>query len=143
MKATVESWMTRNPYTVGPQDSADVALRYMLESAFRHLPVLDETSQLVGILSLDDLRAGLPMRISLRAAPSSEELQVAQAHQVLEFMTVDPVQVAPEASLEQAVTELAVRRIGSLPVVRSGELVGIFTETDAMRALLSLLRERR
>lgn len=50
----IQSWMTHQPKTVGPDEDTDVALRFMLDSGFRHLPVV-EGGKLVGVVSMRDL----------------------------------------------------------------------------------------
>jgi CBS domain-containing protein len=59
----VTHWMTRQPATVGPNDSSDDALHKMLEGGFRHLPVV-EGGRVVGMLSIRDVS---------RAAASQQE----------------------------------------------------------------------
>lgn len=53
---TVEQWMTRDPFTIGPSTSVAEARDAMLDRGFRHLPVVDEDGVL-GIVSLRDLTA--------------------------------------------------------------------------------------
>jgi acetoin utilization protein AcuB len=57
-------------------------------------------------------------------------------------MTADPVTVSPETTIEEAASVMLVKRIGCLPVVHNGGLVGIITSTDLLRALLDILRVR-
>jgi acetoin utilization protein AcuB len=57
-------------------------------------------------------------------------------------MTADPVTVVPGTSIEEAASLVLVKRIGCLPVVENGGLVGIITTTDLLRALLDIARVR-
>jgi len=50
----IDHWMTKNPTTIGPDDSTDQALDIMLKGGFRHLPVLED-ERVVGIVSIRDL----------------------------------------------------------------------------------------
>ena len=144
MKREVSQWMTSSPVSIGPGESARDALLMMVERAIRHLPVVDERRRVIGVLTLDDLRAALPFPVSLRAYPSPEEREEAEDYTVAELMTYAPVTVTPETPLERAARELSVRRVGCLPVVSAeGELVAIFTEIDALRALVWLLAHER
>src|SRR5437763_7706858 len=52
----ISHWMTRNPTTIGPDDSTDDALDIMLKGGFRHLPVVEE-DRVVGVISIRDLSA--------------------------------------------------------------------------------------
>jgi acetoin utilization protein AcuB len=137
----VQSWMTREPRTVGPETSALEALELMIEGGFRHLPVVTGRGALAGIVSIDDLRAALPFRVALRAPVSEPDRSAALEWAVGELMTYAPFSVRPDASLEQAARELVRRRIGCLPVVdESGALAGILSESDALTALATLLK---
>jgi len=136
----VQSWMSEMPETIGAEDSALQALERMIDGGFRHLPVVTTAGDLVGIVSLDDLRAALPFRVSLAAPPQAAERRVANEYTVGELMTYAPWTVRGETPLAEAARELVRRRVGCLPVVSpSGKVVGILTESDALTALASLL----
>ncbi len=138
----VETWMTRPPLTIGPEVSALEAIQQMVEAGTRHLSVVTPTDDLVGILSIDDLRAALPFEVTLRSRPSARDRVTAREYHVGELMTYGPRVVAPDVPLNRAVRELVQHHIGCLPVVdATAKLVGIFTESDALRALASLLEE--
>jgi CBS domain-containing protein len=51
-EARVRQWMTENPITTTLDTDVDEAARIMLENGFRHLPVLDESGQVAGVVSL-------------------------------------------------------------------------------------------
>jgi CBS domain-containing protein/RNA polymerase-binding transcription factor DksA len=137
---TLEQWMTRDPEVLGPDDSALEALERMTDGGFRHLPVVNERSGVIGIVSIDDLRAALPFDVALGTALSARGRATARHYRIAEVMTYLPCTAQRDTSLEQAVRELVGRRIGCLPVLDAhGALVGIFTESDALRALLELV----
>jgi acetoin utilization protein AcuB len=124
----VRDWMTRQPATVAPDSSIAAALGRMRSAEIRHLLVV-EADRLVGIVSHRDWR-----RVQARESPDGWESQV-----VARIMTEDPVTVAPETPVTVAARVLLERKIGCLPV-RDGEaIVGIFTTSDALDALLSAL----
>jgi CBS domain-containing protein len=136
--STLREWMTRDVNQLDPKASALEALELMIDRGIRHLPIVDRRGRLVGIVSIDDLRAALPFAVSLRREPSASERQSALECTVGELMTHGPVTATPATSLEDAAALLARFRIGCLPVLDSaGQLVGIFSETDALRALAS------
>ena len=124
----VSDWMTREPATVAPDSSIGAALGRMRRAEVRHLLVV-EADRLVGIVSHRDWR-----RVKGGETPAGWESQA-----VARIMTEDPVTVAPETPVTVAARVLLERKIGCLPV-RDGEaIVGIFTTSDALDALLSAL----
>jgi CBS domain-containing protein len=133
--------MTRDPVSVRDDGAAVEALDRMVENGIRHLPVVDAARKVLGILSVDDLRAALPFDVSTARPPGPVERREAQTYRVSDAMTWAPRTVRASESLEEAVRCLAEHRIGCLPVVDEGErLEGILSETDALHALDSLLR---
>jgi acetoin utilization protein AcuB len=125
MSLTVRDVMVTNPVTVRPHETARHAYQLMRDHRFRHLPVVED-GQLVGILSDRDLR---PVLLSPTLARA----------RVGELMSEDLTTVAPEALVEEAASLLVVKKIGCLPVVADGRLVGIVTETDLLGVLVELL----
>ena len=124
----VRDWMTKRPATVAPDSSIGAALARMRHAEVRHLLVVD-ADRLVGIVSHRDWR-----RIDAGDTAAGWERQP-----VTRIMTEDPVTVAPETPVTAAARVLLERKIGCLPV-RDGEaIVGIFTTSDALEALLSAL----
>jgi acetoin utilization protein AcuB len=140
MAARVKEWMSADPVTIDPHASAHAALERMSEHGVRHLPVVDSLGRLVGVLSSDDLRAALPLGAGLAEGPDAERREELKHRRVGELMTFEPHTVRAETPLAQAADLLAELRIGCLPVVESqGGLVGILSETDALRALAATL----
>lgn len=145
----VKNCMTGDPVAVSPEASALEALERMIDRSIRHLPVLDAGRRVVGVLSIDDLRAALPFPVRMDAAPSPGERNFAREWTVGEVMTHAPETVAEDGSLSDAAQRMANRRIGCLPVVDAeGCLTGMLSETDVLGALATALwsdevRERR
>jgi acetoin utilization protein AcuB len=140
MESSVKQWMTGNPVSVRPEASALEAHDRMVEFGIRHLPVVGAGNRVVGVLSVDDLRAALPGVVGTRAPLRTEDRSLAREWTVGELMTHAPFTVSEQTSLREAVDELADRRIGCLPVVDAeGKLVGLLSETDALRALATSL----
>lgn len=130
--------MTPHPVTVRPHESALDAIEKMTDHGIRHLPVVDAQRRVIGVLSIDDVRAALPADLTL--PPDAAHRSAARESAVAEIMTYAPLTTRPDAPLEAAARLLAVRRIGCLPVVDARErLVGILSETDALQALAALL----
>jgi acetoin utilization protein AcuB len=100
------------------------ALDTIQERQVHHLPVVDSEDNLVGIVAEKDL---------LRA--QNDDL-------LRDIMTRDVVTVTEYTALEEAARIMADHKISSLPVMRSGKLVGIVTETDLFKVFLELLGAR-
>jgi acetoin utilization protein AcuB len=149
MTETVKEWMSGDPVSVAADASALEALELMQNRGIRHLPVVDGAAQVVGVLSLDDLRAALPFDVSLRTPVSGVAAESAREWCVGDLMTHAPVTAREGDPLYEAVERMAERRIGCLPVVdATGRLKGVLSETDLLQALSTLLwtdrtRERR
>ena len=132
----VGQWMTKDPVTVGPKESILVARTILRQRGIRRLPVV-EGDHLVGIVTDRDLREAW--------ASDANTLSAQELHYLLEkipvrdVMTSLVITVTPETSLEEAVSVLQVKKIGGLPVLREGRLVGILTETDVFRAFVQVL----
>jgi len=134
--------MSRNPITVTADTPIDEALQLMRTSKVRRLPVVDKKDQrkLVGIISEKDL---------LYASPSpATSLSIHEIHylvsriKVADVMTKDVITVGEYTPLEEAARIMVDHKIGGLPVVRDGALVGIITETDLFKIFLELLGAR-
>ena len=119
----VAELMTNHPLTVGPSDTLQLAHEKMEAGRFRQVPVVDE-ERLVGILTDRDTRQHIG--------------QLAQTR-VDAVMSTHPFSVHPSAPVEKAAHLLMTNKIGSLPVVEDGRLVGIITATDMLRALEAVL----
>jgi len=112
----------------------------MRENQVRRLPVLDDEGGMVGIVSEKDLLYASP---SPATSLSIYELHYMLTHlKVSELMTAEVRSVAPDVPLEEAARIMADNKLGGLPVMESGRLVGIITETDIFKVFLELLGAR-
>lgn len=123
---TVRDWMTRRPMTVTPDCTVAASLARMRRAQVRHLLVMD-AGRLVGIVSHRDWQ---------RIDPA-ETRSGRRSRPIASIMTEDPVTVAPEAPVTVAARALLERKIGCLPVRDGDDILGIFTTSDALEALLS------
>lgn len=128
----VENSMTREVVTASPRAAAGEAITLCRENRIRHLPVL-EYGRLVGIVSDRDLRSAIPAIGDPARAAALEEVRVS------DVMTRDIVTARPDDPVEAAANAMRERKIGCLPVVEGGELVGIITSSDVMEALVYLV----
>jgi CBS domain-containing protein len=124
----VRELMSSNPKTLGRNDQLSIADDVMRAERIRHLPVLDEEGQLCGILSQRDMfRGALAQALGYGTAAQQKMLTMLR---VKEVMTTEVVSTAPDATLAEAAKTMLERKIGCLPVVDRGRLVGILTESD-------------
>jgi acetoin utilization protein AcuB len=125
----VRDLMARRPVTITPETPIGPAFAVMHEHEIRHLPVVDPDGRLVGIVTDRDLRqASLARFHALRERDRDLTVQ--------DVMTCAVITTGPDAPVAHAVAAMFERRIGSLPVVEQGRLVGILTEQDLLRGLM-------
>ncbi len=132
--------MSRHPMTVKPDAAVDATLKRMKEEKVRRFPVIDDHGNLVGIVSDKDL---------LYAAPSpATSLSIYELHYLYSRITVDQVMtrdvitVEEDEPIEEAARIMVDNKIGGLPVMREGKLVGIITETDIFKTFMEMMGAR-
>lgn len=122
----VSAYMTDSPATIRGDVDYREAVEIMHEKNLHHLPVVDADDGVVGIVTQRDLQL---------AARHFREACV----EVSEVMHTPVVTIAQDAPLAFAANQMITHRIGGLPVVDGGRVVGIVTETDLFQALKDLL----
>jgi acetoin utilization protein AcuB len=121
---TVEQYMSREPTTIGKNEPLVEAHRLMQSHRIRHLPVVHQ-GRVVGLVSERDL---FLLETVKNVDPRREPVE--------EAMTAFPFAVPPDTALANVVRQMWSHRYGSTLVMKDGELVGIFTRADALRALI-------
>ena len=136
----VHERMSKHPITIAEDAPINEAMKLMRAEKVRRLPVLNKKGELVGIVSEKDL---------LYVSPSpATSLSVYELHYLIskitvgEIMTTDVITVSEHTPLEEAARIMADNKIGGLPVMRDGKLVGIITESDLFKIFLELLGAR-
>jgi CBS domain-containing protein len=119
----VAELMTPDTVTVEPNDTLETAQEKMEFGRFRQVPVVSN-QRLIGILTDRDTRRHVGQLAHTRVAAA---------------MSGHPFSVHPSTPVQEAAHLLLTNKIGSLPVVEGGRLVGIITATDMLRALETLL----
>jgi len=128
----IEEFMTTDLITVHPDEPMDLVIRLMDWRRIRHVPVEDEEGKVAGLLScFEALRQWAP------AAPDAGGEPVP----VREVMQPDPVTIAPEATVTEAVARMRQARSDYLLVVKEDRLVGIVTESDILQLTARLLEQ--
>lgn len=126
------AYMTPFPYSVDVDAPLAEAHAFLRERHIRHLPVT-ERGQLVGVLTDRDIKLALGPDLG---SPPERELAVRDVFQP------DSYVADAGASLLLVASTMAERHLGSALITRGDKLVGIFTTTDACRALAKILREQ-
>ncbi len=128
--------MRTSPVSVSRSDTLDRALRTMERWKIRHLLVV-EGDRVVGIVSDRDLKKAAPSPFDRDTA--EEYLRLTSAVTIKEVMLRDVVTISPHAPIEEAANLMFQKRIGALPVVQDGRMVGIITETDVLGVLTEMM----
>ena len=135
-KRLVADIMTRNPVTVTPRNAIRTAINLMREGGYRRLPVVDR-GRLVGIITDRDLRRAANSPFVVRE--QWYDNFILDHIEVGSCMTPNPLTVEPSTPIAEATRVMRNHKIGGLPVVADGELVGIVTETDLLDFLIEIL----
>jgi CBS domain-containing membrane protein len=128
---TVRDLATKEVATLQRNDALSVADDLMRLGRIRHLVVLDENEQVVGVVSQRDLFRGTLLRAL--GYGSVAETKLMATIPIKEIMATDLATVAPETPLAEAAELMMQRKIGCLPVLDGDKLVGILTESDFVR----------
>ncbi len=129
----VSELMSKHVWTIRMSDSCHEAAARMCREKIGHLPVVANDGTLQGIVTDRDLRHHLFGPGVFGHIGNVSVHTLLKAHSVKEIMSFPVVSVEPAASLEDAARLMRERKIGALPVVEAGRVVGILTETDLLR----------
>lgn len=129
---TVGQFMATDLFTVRPDDLVDLAASVMTWRHVRHVPVEDSDGRLVGLVSHRSL-----LKLLTRGAPGKDEKSVT----VRDIMTPAPLTVSSTTPTLEAMEIMRRNRVGCLPVLDDGRLVGIVTSYDFLDASARLFKE--
>ena len=129
---TVGQFMTTDLFTVRPSDLVDLAASVMTWEHIRHVPVENDEGQLVGLVSHRSL---------LRLLADGARDRDAEPITVARIMKATPVTATPETPTLRAMELMREHKVGCLPVLRGGKLVGLVTEKDLIRVAALLLEQ--
>jgi acetoin utilization protein AcuB len=132
--------MSKPVITIRPEMSMPEALDLMHKEHVRRLPVVNQSGEMVGIVTETNL---------LKASPSqATSLSIYELNYLLSKLTIDRIMtrkvvtITEDTPLEEAARIMADNNFSGLPVMRDKELVGIITETDLFRVFLEMLGAR-
>jgi len=132
----VRDRMTTEVITVGLADPIRKAWELVEENQLRRFPVV-EGDKLVGIITDRDIRNATASSVVLTEKKYHDFLL--DTVKVESVMTPDPATVTPDTPLDEAARMILELKVGGLPVIEQGKLVGIITETDLIKTLVELL----
>jgi acetoin utilization protein AcuB len=132
----VRDYMTVDPQTLGSEHSLLDAVLLVRRANLRHIPIMQD-GQVVGVLTDRDIARASPSL--LVPLPPDEYNRVFESTEVSKVMSRNPLTTTPDALLSEAAELLFANRLGCLPVVEKGKLVGIITISDMLRALRDLI----
>jgi len=134
-EGVVREIMMGSPVTLRPEDNLDLANNVISLGRIRHLPVVDN-GKLVGLLSERDLMGAAASHVfGLKPRSKSALLKSVLIKDVMKKRIVT---VTPDTPIKEAARLMAEKKIGCLPIVADGTLVGLVTTTDILRYVESL-----
>ena len=135
-RVPVSTIMSTQLVLLNTSDSLEKAEHLFKKHRIRHIPVIEKSRKIVGMLSLTDL-----LRISFADGAYEDEEDIESV--VYEMFTIPQVKakkvksVTPDSTVKEVAELLANHEFHALPVVKDGELLGIVTTTDLIKYLLS------
>lgn len=122
--APISKYMTVSPHSIGADQTLEKAHEMMRKYRIRHLPVL-AGSRLLGLVSQRDLYLIETLK---DVDPNSVKVE--------EAMTQDVYRVEPDTPLDDVARAMVARKLGCAVVMEGAKVVGVFTTTDALYALV-------
>ncbi|MFO7963475.1 MAG: CBS and ACT domain-containing protein [Desulfobacterales bacterium] len=122
----IHSLMIHDPITIMEKTTIEDALTLMKQNSIRHLPVVTESGNLKGLVTLSDIKQSLIP--SMLGDISLSDIMVRK-----------PIKVNPDADIETAALLIYKHKISGIPVVSNRKLVGIITESDILRAFVHMM----
>ncbi len=136
----VKDYMTRHPLMVQPTMCIVDAQRFMGENDIRHLPIVGDGKRLLGLVTRQTLLVDPGRLGSLDLWEIARTLTELTVQDVM-IKAKDVVSTCSDATLEDAAKTMVEKKIGGLPVLDEGIVVGIITDTDLLAHLTELLGE--
>ncbi len=136
----IRTWMTSDVITVTPETSVSRADKLMKTHDIKSLPVVDNQMNVVGLVSYSDIKAASP---SAATSLDMHEVQYLLAElKVKDIMTIKPRCIKPDDSVENVAILMEENGFGSLPVIDDDKIVGIITDHDVFKVLISITGAR-
>ena len=127
-----EQIMHTNLHTISPTNTVREGLQVMREHKIRHLPVVNERMELIGLVTEHDIKAAAPSNLLLE--PNFEFNNIP----LEKIMRINPIIAHPLDFVEEIALTLFEAKIGCIPIVSGGILVGIVTTSDLLYTYIEL-----
>lgn len=137
----VKDYMTRHPPMAEPTMSIVEAQRYMGENHVRHLPVVGDGKRLLGLVTRQTLLVDPGRLGSLDVWEIARYLSGMRVADVM-VKAEHVVSIVPDTTVEEAARIMVEHKVGCLPVLDAGAVVGIITETDLLCLLMEMMATR-
>jgi CBS domain-containing protein len=128
---TVSTWMTPEPITSSLEEGILFAYEKMKLHHIRRLPIV-KSDKLVGIITISDVR-GI---ISLDTRSPIERNELLIHKTISSAMTPNPIMIGPGENVGEAARLMMKHKVGGLPVMENGNLVGVISEADLFRLVI-------
>ena len=132
MKMIVEQIMKKEVYTLTPSNTIRDALQVMKEKTIRHIPIVDNTKTLVGLITENTLKRIIPSTLKESTRLTTYETLIG------DIMITDPVTVHPLDFIEDVALTFYDTKFTCLPIVSGGKLVGIVSTSDLLYTYIEL-----
>jgi acetoin utilization protein AcuB len=138
----VQDYMTRHPLLAEPTMSILDAQRFMVDQKVRHLPVVGDGKRLLGLVTRERLLVDPGRLASLDVWDITRYLSALTVSDVM-IKTRDVVTTDLDTTIEDAARVMVERKVGSLPVLEDGVVVGMLTKTDMLATLMEMMATRQ
>jgi CBS domain-containing protein len=131
----VREIMMSSPVTLKPDDTMDLANDIISLGGIRHIPIV-ENGKLVGLLSARDLIGAAASQVfGLKQKTTSALLKTVLTKEIMKKRLIT---VEPQTEIKEAAHLMTHHKVGCLPVLNAGSLVGLVTTTDVLRYMSEL-----
>ncbi|UCZ52304.1 acetoin utilization AcuB family protein [Bacillus shivajii] len=127
----IQDIMQKDVIYIQKNTSIQAALNLMKQHRIRHLPIVNESDEIIGIISDRDLKEASPSIFQ----ENNESLLLTSVEKV---MISDVLTALPYDFVEEAANTMIEHQISCLPIEDAGKLIGIITETDLLQTLVTL-----
>lgn len=135
----ISEMMAKDLITIGPDATIGEARDLMQKNLIRHLPVVDASGKLAGILTDRDMRDAMPS-ILLDKESFARTLAAVLNHPISEIMTKDPLVIPVYFTIQDTLMVIQKKKVGALPVIdEEGYLKGILSTRDLLASFVNVL----
>lgn len=133
----VTSIMADDLFTLGIENTLADARIMMVQNRIRHIPIVDDDNALLGIISQRDVLAA--EESSLLITDKFKRFDYEQSVKVIEFYRSEIMTINAKASVHQAALTIQKYKIGCLPILANGKLIGLVTASDFVNVAINLI----